>query len=177
MALLKFVIIWLSYQCICSAQDFYGSGGTDCNETENCTEVVVCIKTYHDLDLYVRSNTEVIESLTNVFFVTGKNPSKFVRLTYNFQVSYGTDNQSTDGEDNVLSCYNHQSKYIWSDHFLYLLGPKALFWSTLFAVVVEENETPIKLPCLCHDVYPNLLSRLTYMVRIYVAISCAFILI
>ena len=164
MGLLLFVIALFSLQCICNAQDFAGSGGTDCNETGNCTKVVNCIKNYHDLDLYVRSNTKVIESLTNVFFVTGKIPSKFVRLTYNFQVSYVTDN-STDEENDVVSCHNQQSKYIWSEHYLYLLGPRALLWSTLFAVVVAENETTIELPCLCHDVYGNLLSRLTYMVR------------
>ena len=162
-------ITLFAFQCFCTChtQEFVGSGA-DCDESGNCSEVSSCIKTYHELDLYIRKNSGVKENLTNAFFVTGKTPSRFVKLTYKFQVANDTDAVFA-GEDNYYtSCFDHQSKYIWSDHFLYLLGPKPLFWFTLFAVGPVENETTIELPCLCHDVYGSLLSRLTYMVLIII---------
>ena len=47
---------------------------------------------------------------------------------------------------------------------LYLLGPESLYWYTLLAVDIPEYGITINLPCLCHNVYGNLLSHLTYMV-------------
>ena len=57
-----------------------------------------------------------------------------------------------------------QAVYIWSVPPLYLLGPKPLFWCTLFAINVPETSVTIELPCLCADEYYELLSRLTYLV-------------
>ena len=165
MALFLVVIALFFSHCFCYAQEFVGSG-TDCDETGNCSEVSTCIKNYHELDLYVRGNNEIKENLTNAFFATSKTPSKFVKLYYKFQVSNDTG-AVLFGENNTTGCANHESIYIWSDHFLYLLGPSMLFASTLFAVDITENETTIELPCLCYDVYGSLLSRLTYMVCSY----------
>ena len=164
MALFLVAIVLFSFDCFCYAQEFVGSG-TDCDETGNCSEASTCIKNYHELDLYVRGNNEIKGNLTNAFFVTGKFPSKFVRLYYKFQVSNDTGAEQV-GETNATSCSNHESIYIWSDHFLYLLGPRVLFRLTLYAVQVAENETTIELPCLCYDVYGSLLSRFTYMVMV-----------
>ena len=159
MALFLILITLFSIHCFCYAQEFVGSG-TDCDETGNCSEVSTCIKNYHELDLYVRGNNEIKGNLANAFFATGKFPSKFVWLYYWFQVSSDTGAVLV-GENNTTGCTNHESIYIWSDHFLYLLGPRALFTSTLTAVVVAEKETLTELPCLCYDVYDSLLSRLT----------------
>ena len=114
----------------------------------------------------MKGNNEIKGNLTNAFFATGKTPSKFVRLYYKFQVSYDTGAGQVE-ENNTTSCTYHETTYIWCDHFLYLLvGPRALFVFTSFAVdIITENETTIELPCLCYDVYGSLLSRLTYMVR------------
>ena len=165
MALFVIVIALFSIHCFCYAQEFVGNG-MDCDETGNCSEVSTCIKNYHELDLYVRGNNEIKGNLTNAFFPTGEFPSKFVRLYYRFQVSNDTGAGQVDQENNTTGCCNHESMYIWSDHFLYLLGPTALFASTLFAVDITKNETTIELPCLCYDVYGSLLSRLTYMVLV-----------
>lgn len=166
MALVVLILGWFCLQCFfCNGQEYRLSDTHnvwDCSDIENCTEVISCIGTYYELELYVQNNREVIDKLKGVFFETGKPPSKFVKLTYNVQVSNGTYN-STEQNDTMI-CSNHQSKYIWSEQFLYLLGPRPLLWSTLFAVRVPENNVTIALPCLCHDVYDILLSRLTYMV-------------
>ena len=60
-------IVLFSYQGLLSAQQMVGNG-TDCDKSEICTEVSSCIETYHDLDLYIRGNTMIKESLTRVFF-------------------------------------------------------------------------------------------------------------
>ena len=124
----------------------------------NCSaEVVSCIGTYYDLESYVKGSTDLIEKLRSAFFVTGKPPSKFIRFTYSFQIN-------TIGEDGVMRCTSKDDQYIWSDQFLYLLGPRPLFCFTLFAVNVPEHSATIELPCLCDNAYNDLLSRLTYMV-------------
>ena len=96
----------------------------------------------------------MLENLKDAFFVTGKPPSRFVRLQYNFQVSNGS----------VSNCSNSQGTFIWSENFLDLLGPRPIVLFTLFAVVVPDKSITINLPCLCHNVSDSLLSRLTYMV-------------
>ena len=70
-----------------------------------------------------------------------------------------------DGEGESI-CIDDQKTFIWSNSALYLLGPKTLFWVTLFAVHVHESSITINLPCLCSDVYEDLLSRLTYLVGV-----------
>ena len=154
-SLLLAIQIALFYlQCFCRGQEFAAINGTD--RDGNSTEVAAsCIETYDDLESYVKSNRKVIAQLKGAFFVTGRRPSKFVNLTYNFQVT------TKDAE----SCSNSTSNYIWSDQFLYLLGPRPLLWFTLFAVIVREHSATIDLTelCLCNDVYGSLLSRLTYV--------------
>ena len=112
-------------------------------------------------------NREVIQEFKDAFYNTGKRPSKFVHFTYKFNVLNITEN-------NTKSCVNHTSRYIWSDQFLYLLlGPKSLFWFTVFAVprTIPEHSATINLTelCLCSDAYKKLISRLTYMVSTYIA--------
>ena len=148
---LLMISLLIILQCcgFCDAQEHVE---TNCNEQGNCNEVTDCIGTYHELDLYVRGNSTLKEKLNRGFFMTGKIPSEFVRITYNYEVSYDAN------------CSSRQSKFFWSDNFLYLIGPRPLLYFTLFAVEVPEGSITIDLPCLCRDAYTNLLSRLTYMV-------------
>ena len=162
MAVVLLMICLLCLRCFCCVQDLPLNDADDFDSEYDINGNCSCIGTYYELESYVKVNRDVIENLKNGLFATGKPPSKFVKLTYNFQVSNDTCN-STD-ENDVMNCSNHQTKYIWSEQFFYLLCPRALLWFTLFAVRIPENEVTIDLPCLCHDVYDNLLSRLTYMV-------------
>ena len=156
-------IALFSLQCFCQGQEFGAINGTD--RDGNLTEVsssTSCIKTYDDLESYVKGNRHVIAQLKGAFFVTGRRPSVFVNLTYNFLVLNVT-------AEHVASC---TSNYIWSDQFFYLLGPRPLLWFTLFAVIVREHSATIDLTelFLCSDVYDSLLSRFTYMVCIAIII-------
>lgn len=159
---LSLMIILLTLHCcgFCIAE--FVRNGTHLCALGNCIKVDNCIDNYRELDLYVRGNGNLREKLTSAFFVTGEIPSDFVKITYNFQISNsmlnGTSNSTKD------NCSNHQSTYIWSDNFLYILGRGVLFWFTLSVVEVREGSVTIDLPCLCHDDYSSLLSRLTYMV-------------
>ena len=131
----------------------------NCNGAENCSVVATgCIKYYKELELYVTSSIAVIEELKSVFFSTGEDPNKFVKLIYNFKVSDSTNT------DVVAHCSNQTTTYIWSDSALYLLG-QTLVWSTFFALDISGYRITISLPCLCYDDYGELLSRLTYMVQ------------
>lgn len=148
-----------------SAQEF----DNGCNGTEDCTEDINCIGQYIDLEMYVMNNKMLLEKLAETFFtsqtaafITGRGASKFVKITYDFQTSNGK--QAV--EDSNTNCSSQQSTYIWSEAVLYVLGPKALYWLTLFAVDIREVDVTIELPCLCSDVYNSLLSRLTYLVSI-----------
>ena len=165
--------VLLIVSCVCgvgTAQGFDSS----CNETEGCSEVVNCIRYYADLETYVINNRALVENLTEIFFTsqtgtffTGRGASQFVKITYNFQTSNGM--KSVEGR--ATSCLLQQSTYIWSEAVLYIFGPKSLYWLTLFAISIDEVDVTIELPCLCNDVYNDLLSRLTYLVSIYVAIG------
>lgn len=148
-------------QCVCNAQEIVDG---DCDEMENCTEVTSCIRHYDDLQSYVLSSKETMRSLKETFFKTGRGPSKFVKIIYHFQVSNNT-NDAVAVDNNTSSCFSQQSTYIWSDSALYLLGPKPLFWYTLFAVNIPETSVTVYLPCLCNGVNESLLNRLTYLVR------------
>ena len=148
--------------------------GNSCNGTEGCTkdltEGISCIEQYNDLEMYVMNNKTLVEKLSRTFFtsqtatfITGRGASQFVKITYNFQTS--SDKHSIKG--NVTNCSAQQSTFIWSEAVLYLVGPEALYWCTLFAVNIDEVDVTIELPCLCSDVYDDLLSRLTYLVCTY----------
>ena len=143
-----------------NAQGFNNS----CSETEGgCTKFINCIGHYVDLETYVINNKTLVEKLSETFFTsrtaaffTGRGSSQFVKITYNFHIS------------NVTNCYAQQSTYFWSEAVLYMFGPRPLYWLTLFAINIDEVDVTIELPCLCSDVYDDILSRLTYLVCVYV---------
>ena len=163
-----------------NAQDYVESNddGYDANSSVNSTN---CIRKYRDLQSYVLNNEDLIDELTELFFETGKAPTKFVRITYKFQIllpvgnytNYTNETQydddddydyddyddddDDDDDDDEYSCYDAQKIFIWSISALYLLGPAPLFWQTLFAAYIPESSITIHLPCLCNDAYDNLL--------------------
>ena len=143
--------IFVLQNIICAArQEFYGY-----NE-ERYSEIDGCIFSYTDLEAYILDDKAILKNLTEAFFRTDiSDVTKFLRITYNVQMSSSTD----------FDCTYHPTIYIWSEAPLYLLGPKHLFFLTLFAVDVSEISVTIKLPCLCRNFSYDLLSRLTYMVR------------
>ena len=146
-------ILFLILVCgFCNSQGF-----SSCNET-----ATDCIGEYTDLEMHITNNTALMEKLAGTFYVTGKATSKFVKITYNFQTS---SNNMQSIQDNVTNCC---ITYVWSETALYLLGPKMMKYLTLFAVNIDEVDVTIELPCLCNDVYNSLLSRLTYLVCIYI---------
>ena len=154
-----FVVIFFTFQYLCNSQKIVGDG-TVCNG--KCYENVRCIASYDELELYVKSNRQLLESFKHTFFATAKTPAEFVRILYNFKLPVSSD--STQNAD-VKNCSDHQiSMHIWSEKFLYLLGPRALKFLTFFAISVREDDITIDLPCICHDQYDLLLSRLTDMV-------------
>ena len=145
---------------ICTAQEFADNG-----------EVVECISQYRDLEKHILNSRDTVDKLKETFFITGKYASKFVYITYNAPIAISSANQSQsnnttdiDDVDADIYCTDHQAVYIWSESPLYLLGPKPLFWLSLFAINVPETSVTIELPCLCGGVYYKLLSRLTYLV-------------
>ena len=112
-----------------------------------------------------------MDDLIELFFETGKTLTEFVRITYRFKVLLPVSNHANnstdtnnDDDDDEFTCMDNQKTFIWSSSALYLLGPKPLFWQTLFAVHVQESSITINLPCLCNEAYDNLLPRLTYLV-------------
>ena len=147
-------MIFLILVCgFCNSQEF----NNGCNGTKDC-KVTNCIGDYIDLEIYIMNNKGIMEELAEAFFTAGKTVSKFVKITYNFQTSNGT--QSI--EDRTTN--RQQSTYVWSETALYLLGPKTLYWLTLSAIRIDEVDVMIELPYLCNDVYDSLLSRLTFLV-------------
>ena len=136
---------------------------TNCYRTMNCSECNICIRDYVELETYILSNKTVLHTIKNAFFSTGKVPSSFVRIAYNFHVS-GLTNW-TNITDDSPKCYKHQELYFWSSSPLLLFGPQPLLYLTIFAVNVPEVGVAIALPCLCKDAYSSLLSELTYRVK------------
>ena len=152
------ILIVTTLQCCAVGQDITDDDGNRV-EAENSSET--CIRHYNKLQAHVLNNESILDILTGTFFRTGKAASQLVGITYYFKVSNGSNDNITD-DSNCSS--NHHSKYIWSESLLCLLGPRSLYWFTLLAINVEKIDASIQLPCLCHDVYDMLLSRLTYMV-------------
>ena len=149
------LVLFMFY--FCNAQESF-ENDTDLDAYDNSIdETTRCIGTYYELESYIKSSRELMKIYKSTFYETGKIPSVFVKIMYDFQVS------ATQG-NRAVNCYMHQSTYIWSQKFLYLLGPQPLFWFTFMAVNVPESSITIKLPCLCQNGYESLLSRLTYMV-------------
>ena len=165
------------------AQDYFDSDNDyDSNGAKSYGNSSNCIRRYRDLQSYVLNNDDLMDDLSELFFETGKTPTEFVRITYRFTIllptgnstnstnndtRYYNDDEDDDDDDGKFVCINDQKKFIWSSSALYLLGPKPLFWLTLFAVHVRESSITIDLPCLCSDVHDDLLSRLTYLVSVH----------
>ena len=162
-------MLWTKLPVLIIISCAYGFGNAQgfnnsCNETEGgCTKFINCIGHYVDLETYIINNKTLVEKLSETFFTsrtaaffTGRGSSQFVKITYNYHTS------------NVTNCYAQQSKYIWSEAVLFIFGPRPLYWLTLFAINIDEVDVTIELPCLCSDVYDDLLSRLTYLVCVYV---------
>ena len=172
-------MLWTKLSVLLTISCLYAFGtarGSDknCTETEDCIEVIKCIRDYADLETYVINNKTLVERLAEAFFTsdkdayiyfTGRGASKFVKITYNFQTSNGK--HSVEG--NVTDCSAQQSTYIWGEAIIYILASRSLYWLTLFAISIDEVDVTMELPCLCNDVYNRLLSRLTYLVC-----SCRF---
>jgi len=157
--LLIITLLTLNWYGLCSGE--YVKNGTRNVTLKNYIKAAGCIGNFYELDSYVRQNTALKDELMKAFFKTSQIPSDYVILTYNFKVSKNIPNSTRKSE---INCFSQQRKYIWSDNFLYVLGPQVLFWFTLTVVEVREGSATIDLPCLCHDVYNEYLSRLTYMV-------------
>ena len=142
---------------------------TDCSNTLDCNEPSSCISDYDSLETYVRNNKSIINDLAQAFYRTGHSPARFVRITYNFQIpSYFNNSRENDSYTDSIendTCSSDQKIYYWSTSPVYLLGPKPLMYLSLFAVIVQEENVIIQLPCF---ETPNdqkaLLSRLTYLV-------------
>ena len=146
-----FLILLISHSSFSTSE--YIDIDENCDETGNCSVIPHCIREYSELDLYITNNTKLMKTLTETFFITGKDPSLFVKLNYNFQ-SLAQNNSTNDTifENQDLNCTSHQTTYIWSESVLYLLGPRPLYLLSLFAVDVSEASVTIELPCLCEDV-------------------------
>ena len=136
----------------------------NCYGAGNCSE---CISQYRDLEEYILNSTDLLDKVKETFFKTGRHVSKFVYITHIVKIgisSSQSNNTDLDDVDAGINCIDHQTVYIWSESPLYLLGPKPLFWFTLFAINVHETSVTIELPCIYGDVYYDLLSRLMYLV-------------
>ena len=156
-----------------NAQEFH----KNCNAVENSTDKISCIRNYVDLEMYVMKNNTLMEILAETFFTStttaffnGRGASNFVKITYSFH----TFNGEQFVEDKNTNCSAQQITYIWSTAGLYLNGPNALFWMTLFAISITEVSVTIELPCIFDDVYNIVLSRLTYLVSLMKNIHCAY---
>ena len=166
MATSVLVAVLLSLHCFCIAQEIIYE--SDCDEAENCTEVINCISYYDDLQFHVLSNKETMRNLKEAFFRTGEDPSEFVKITYHFQLSSNSfnDTNSTDAVvDDNSTCFNQTSSFIWSDSAIFLFGPRLLLWYTLFAINIPETSVSVHLPCLCNGANESLLNRFSYLVR------------
>jgi len=167
------VIFWITV-----LQNLYNSQGSAVEnyETNNSSQSFGCIDRYRDLESYILNHRDIMNKITETFFETGKTASRFVRITYNMQVSYSTGEYNYTASNDTINCTNLQSQYIWSESPVFLLGPKPLFWFTLFAINVRETSVAIDLPCLCRGMHYNLLSRLTYLVRKVYAYELQYIM-
>ena len=105
-----------------------------------------CILQYRDLEKHILNNSDIVEKLKETFYRTGKYVSTFVYITYSAPIgislnqSNGTADLNLDDVDIDINCTDHQAVHIWSESPLYLLGPKPLFWFTLFAVNVATRD-------------------------------------
>ena len=167
--MLVLLFVYTIMLSLANAQD-YGESGNDDSGAITYSNNSNCISKYRDLQSYVLNNEDLMDNLIENFFETGETLTEFIRITYRFKVLLPVSNHTSnstdtyDDDDDEFTCMDNQKTFIWSSSALYLLGPKPLFWQTLFAVHVQESRITITLPCLCNDAYDNLLPRLTYLV-------------
>jgi len=74
----------LQYTCVAQQVD---DTEDDCYNAGECSEPAECICQYRESESYVLSNNDIVDNLTEVFFRTGKLPSRYVKITYNFHIS------------------------------------------------------------------------------------------
>ena len=156
------IILIVSHLSLCTSQ--FTDEDESCDGARNCSLASYCINQYSELDSYVINNKTLLRTITEAFFVTSKGPSAYVKLNYKFKSIAQGQGNSTVLENEDFNCTNHQTTYIWSESVLYLLGPRPLYFLTLFAVNVSRVSVTIELPCLCSEVQFDLLARLTYLV-------------
>ena len=76
-----------------------------CNENGITSIIPYCIRDYGELESYVTNNKTLLRKLTETFFITGKSPSDFVKLNYNFQsLSQENSTNDTTFEDKDFYC-------------------------------------------------------------------------
>lgn len=135
----------------------------NCFNNFDCTNngTTNCISDYSSLESYVKNDKAIVDKLTKTFYRTGHSPARFVRITYKFQIpAHNNDSENK----NESSCISTERLYYWSESPVYLLGPRPLYYLSLFAINVEEDDVFIELPCLQANDQEALLSRLTYLV-------------
>ena len=119
-------------------------------------DFIYCIWHHGYLISYISKKKHLQEQFLQAFGY-GKNANKFVKITFSYYISNDSEKRSQHNE----TCFSNQATYIWSESALYFLGPKSLYWLTLFIVSVSETSTMVELPvCLCHDESDRLLSKL-----------------
>jgi len=132
---------------------------------EDCSyfpeEAESCISDYETLETFLRADDEQIATLARNFYRTGEDPTEYIEITYLFQIP----SSGPDGSDDT--CVFIERKYIWSTSPVFLLGPKALFWLSLFTIGVNEESVVLRLPCIQKTAQRDLLTRLTYLVSKY----------
>ena len=132
----------------------------NCTELEDeCFDYNNCIGNYEALESYLTQNDAALVNLTKGFFMTGKDPTEFVKLTYHYQlqVPNGTD-------ENNETCFAQRSVYFWSTSPSFLLGPQPMLFLSLFAINPVQSSVTLQLPCLQGN-FEDFLSRLTYLER------------
>ena len=163
-ALLIFYIIAINTRGAVSTVedcDFY----FNCSDDMDCSEAASCISDYESLESYVQNNKAIINNLTKAFYRTGHSPARFVRITYKLQIPYASQfNDSDENDTENDTCSSIERLYYWSTSPIYLLGPRPLAYLTLSAIIVQEENVIIQLPCLQATDQKALLSRLTYLV-------------
>jgi len=117
-----------------------------------------CISKYETLEAFLRADDEQIAALARNFYRTGEDPTEYIKITYLFQIPSG------DPSDSNNTCVAIDRSYIWSTSPVFLLGPKALLFLSLFTISVNEESVTVRLPCLQETAQREFLTRLTYLV-------------
>lgn len=123
-----------------------------------------CIGGYTELKTILQGDKQIVDQLVKAFFANGLE-TDFVKITYEFEACDFTENSTCNIQENDnMNCCNQSELYIWSNSFLYLLGPEPLFYLTFTAINVRTSDVILQLPCLDTNEYSDLLLQLTFMV-------------